>query len=74
MTPAELSEIRRRIDSPYAEMDGAPALTENELDEAIRAGVKIPWKIIRKLPHVSVAWKMRVKVFLLSFGSCVVVF
>ena len=60
MTSAELSEIRRQIESPYA--DGTHPLTENELDEALRAGVKIPWKIVQKLPHVSVAWKMRIKV------------
>ena len=62
MTALELGEIRKKIKSPYQD-DTALPLTEAEVDEAIRRGTPPKWKIIRKLPHVAVAWKMRLQVF-----------
>ena len=61
MTPGELIGIRKAIHSPYVEESSLP-LTEAEVDEAIRNGVNLPWKIVRKLPHVLAAWKMRLEV------------
>ena len=61
LLPAELRTIRQRIQSPYVDEEAMP-LTEAELDEAIRRGAAPRWRIIRKLAHVSVAWKMRLQV------------
>jgi hypothetical protein len=62
MLPAELALIRKAIQSPY-QSDTALALplTEAEIDEAIRRGVKLNWRLVRKLAHVLVAWRLRVK-------------
>jgi hypothetical protein len=67
MTRQELKDIRKQIESPYlTEKDDDSAalipLTEAEIDEAIRRGVALRWRVLRKLPHVLVAWKMRLKV------------
>lgn len=67
MTRQELRDVRQKIESPYLadKADGVDALiplTEAEIDEAIRRGVPPRWRVLRKLPHVLVAWKMRVKV------------
>lgn len=64
LTASELNEIRSKIQSPYAQDTSTHALplTEAELDEAIRIGAAPHWKVIRKLAHVSVAWKMRLQV------------
>ena len=76
MTRQELREVRQRIESPYLKADAAAAdaealipLTEAEIDEAIRRGVPPRWRVLRKLPHVLVAWKMRVKARMCS-SSC----
>ena len=62
MLPSELAVIRKAIQSPY-QSDTALALplTEAEIDEAIRRGVKLNWRLVRKLAHVLVAWRLRVK-------------
>ena len=65
MTVQELKDIRKKIQSPYLteDDDSLPIpLTEAEIDEAIRKKVELRWRILRKLPHVLVAWKMRLKV------------
>ena len=56
MTQQELDVIRKAIHSDKAV---TTQLTEAEQDEAIRLGVKLPWRIFRKMPHTMVAWKMR---------------
>ena len=62
MLPVELSAIRKAIQSPYqSDPDLALPLTEAEIDEAIRRGVKLNWRVQRKLAHVLVAWRLRVK-------------
>jgi hypothetical protein len=62
MHPSELSAIRKAIQSPYqSDADLALPLTEAEIDEAIRRGVKLNWRVKRKLAHVLVAWRLRVK-------------
>ena len=58
MTQLELDTVRRGIRS---DKTSESQLTEAEQDEAIRLGVKIPWRIFRKMPHTMVAWKMRLK-------------
>lgn len=66
MSHHELVDIRRRIQSPYldstTEASALFPLTEAEIDEAIRRKVPLRWHIKQKLPHVLVAWKMRLKV------------
>jgi len=68
MTYHELRDIRQKIESPYLDPESAASstimipLTEAEIDEAIRRGVPPQWRLLRKLPHVLVAWKMRLKV------------
>lgn len=57
MTPQEVVHIRKAIDSDKT----AAHLTEEEQDKAIRMGVKLRWRIFRKLPHIMVAWKLRQK-------------
>ena len=59
MTPQELANIRRAIHS--AESKSNAQLSEAEQDEAIRLGVKLPWRTFRKMPHTTVAWKLRLK-------------
>lgn len=84
MTNHELKELRKQIQSPYLHDAGDDhkdayassimiPLTEAEIDEAIRRGVPPRWRLLRKLPHVLVAWKLRLKVCLslLSF-TCLV--
>ena len=66
MTTQELRVIRKQIQSPYQTDENLPIpLTEAEIDEAIRRKVDLHWRILRKLPHVLVAWKMRLKVSIL---------
>lgn len=57
MTPQELALIRRAIHGGVSSQQ----LSEAEQDEAIRLGVKLPWRVFRKLPHIMVAWKLRLK-------------
>jgi hypothetical protein len=76
MTYHELRDIRQKIESPYLDPDEGKSststfmipLTEAEIDEAIRRGIPLQWRLIRKLPHVLVAWKMRLKVFFFFFA------
>lgn len=65
MLPTELAAIRKAIHSPYKDERIAIPLTEAEIDEALRQGLPIHWKLIRRLPHVLVAWRMRCQVPLL---------
>lgn len=57
MTPHEIVNIRKAIQSDKT----AAQLTEAEQDEAIRLNIRLPWRIFRKLPHIMVAWKLRLK-------------
>jgi DNA polymerase delta subunit 1 len=56
MTPSELCHIRRQIasDKPEGEQ-----LSYAEQDEAIRHGVRLPWRTRVTLPHVMLAWRLR---------------
>ena len=65
MLPTELAAIRKAIHSPYKDERIAIPLTEAEIDESLRQGLPIHWKLIRRLPHVLVAWRMRCQVPLL---------
>jgi DNA polymerase delta subunit 1 len=56
MTAYELSAVRKAIQT-----DGSQQLSEAEQDKAIRLGVKLQWRVFRKLPHIMVAWKLRLK-------------
>ena len=56
MTHQELAAIRKAIQS-----DGDGQLSEAEQDKAIRLSVKVPWRVFRKMPHIMVAWKLRLK-------------
>jgi DNA polymerase delta subunit 1 len=58
MTPQELITIRQAMQQSHWSNS---QLTEAEQDEAIRHGIKLPWRIFRKLPHIMVAWKLRLK-------------
>lgn len=58
MTPQELFAIRKSI---HTDTSMTSQLSEAEQDKAIRQGVKLHWRVFRKMPHIMVAWKLRLK-------------
>jgi len=57
MTQREIAAVRERIGSKSA---GAE-LSYAEQDEAILKKVRLPWKLLRRLPHVMLAYRQRLR-------------
>ena len=56
MSAQELREIREQLGS-----HGKGELSYAEIDQAIRAKIRLPWRSRVKLPHVVLAWKLRMQ-------------
>jgi DNA polymerase delta subunit 1 len=67
MTSAQICEIRKGLSGGKGEvedvMPGAVVeqLSYAEQDEAIRKKIPLPWKLRIRLPHVMLAWRMRLQ-------------
>jgi len=59
MTAEELRSIREALGGGRAQASGA--LTYAEQDQAIYAKVPLPWRVKVRLPHVLLAWRLRLK-------------
>lgn len=55
LTSSQIQEIRLKLG-----VSSLP-LTYAEQDEAIRRGIKLPWKPRVRLPHILLAWRIRMK-------------
>lgn len=60
MTRSEIAEIRGLIHSDK-DKSANEQLSYAEQDEAIRKNIKLPWNLKVRLPHVLLAWRMRLK-------------
>ena len=58
MRPQELASIRAQL-SATGEAD--TPLSYAEQDQAILAGIPLPWRTRVRLPHVMLAWRLRLK-------------
>jgi DNA polymerase delta subunit 1 len=63
MTSSQICEIRKALcGGKVAESGGAvEQLSYAEQDDAIRKKVPLPWKLRIRLPHVMLAWRMRLQ-------------
>jgi DNA polymerase delta subunit 1 len=61
MRPSEVREIRRLLRTGGGHMVGGhgPQLSYAEQDEAIHRCIPLPWKPRVRLPHVLLAWRLR---------------
>ena len=61
MTPAELNAIRAQLTGRTEAAPHPPQLSYAEVDAAIHARIKLPFRRRIKLPHVELAWRMRLR-------------
>jgi len=59
MTRQELMEIRQKLSPNYRGGRAEEQLSYAEVDAAINAKIKLVWRSRIKLPHVVLAWKLR---------------
>jgi DNA polymerase delta subunit 1 len=67
MRPAELQEVRRRLglsnisNTAAADQKQEQQLSYAEQDQAIYAKITLPWRPRVRLPHVLLAWRLRLR-------------
>ena len=59
MEPHELAAIRQQLPCGSLDADSKKQLSYAEQDEALRLGIRLPWNIKLRLPHVLLAYRLR---------------